>query len=60
MAGIDSGTGIDGGSFTHYAYLRIYQHQVCGEHATKLNASISMPFELYKTFIIVGWNLAMT
>lgn len=29
MAGIDSGTGVAGSSFTHYVYPGIYQNQVC-------------------------------
>ena len=29
MAGIDSGTGVDGSTFTHYVYPGIYQNQVC-------------------------------
>jgi len=41
MAGSDSGTGVAGSSFTHYAYPGIYQDQVCEESSAKSNASIS-------------------
>lgn len=34
MAGIDSGTGVDGSTFTHYVYPGIYQNQVCTIHAS--------------------------
>ena len=44
MAGVDSGTGVAGSSFTHYAYPGIYQDQVCDENAAKLNPSISSTF----------------
>jgi hypothetical protein len=55
MTGVDSGTGVAGSSFTHYAYPGIYQDQVCEEYTAKSNAYISS--ELHRTFIIVGWSL---
>ena len=30
MAGMESGTGVGGSSFTHYVYPGTYQWQVCG------------------------------
>lgn len=36
MAGVDSGTGVDGSTFTHYVYPGIYQNQVCTVHASFL------------------------
>lgn len=57
MAGVDSGTGVAGSSFTHYAYPGIYQDQVCDDNAAKMNASISFAFELDRTFIIVDCSL---